>query len=280
MHMLDKEALYPLATKRLHEAVVEVYGKPTDWRTIKRGRPRAGTFNFLTHILEEKKIKQLFTLNPSDCNGFVAEEEGFTPLNLGLLDINTHMRINYGAHADSVFLRPGQAGAIASGDCPVLVLAKKTGAIITHCGRESLLLGMEGKKNSLIQAVEKLRDFTQHDDSDIRGWISPGIRPEHFTHPFDHPEFGKRNQKMVRYIVDQWTGQCVLSKPFGEFEDGMIDLKSIIISEVQKLGIPGRMIEWDTNDTYSSLNLWSHRRAVEEGSEDGRNAVLVHIPRL
>lgn len=189
-----------------------------------------------------------------------------------------------GAVADGTVLdRTGLAFAIASGDCPTLVLCDlRSGLVVaTHAGRDCLfdrrawLDGAPPRRDASVvdAAMRVLREHGAEAD-DIRAFIACGIGPSMFFHRSGGRGVQEaKNARMTTYFTRMWGPSCIMGRP----AEGRLALTEIIRGQLADHGVHPAHVAFDGTDTYGDTGRWgtplwhSHRR----DADGRRNLVLV-----
>ena len=120
--------------------------------------------------------------------------------------------------ADGTLLsRPGDAGIMSAGGCPIIVATYEEQCVFAHAGRDCLFdrtyFISDGKKkgrehesvvDSIFGALE-----AKH-ASEVRVWVFGSIRPEDFIHPFGNERHGDHNAKLYHHLRRYYPGDCFM----------------------------------------------------------------------
>jgi copper oxidase (laccase) domain-containing protein len=150
--------------------------------------------------------------------------------------------------------------AMTSRDCPYLILYVKDPevALIMHCGRDQLHnTGGRNPKESVISDTLALIG-NRFDPCEVYGCITRGIAPEHFTND--------RYPGIIATLTRYWGDDVVPDR-----ERCTLDLKEIILRQLETYRIPRANITIDTVDTFSNPASAS----VRAGRSDAHNLILV-----
>lgn len=168
--------------------------------------------------------------------------------------------------ADGVILSaPRTAVAVATRDCPVLVLYPEDGGpmLVMHCGRDCLHNFPDDTHNSVIaDGLAVYKERCRSGISDLRGFITLGIAPEYFQND-KYPD-------LVATLSREW-GPEIVSDP----DRLTLNLRELIYKQLEAHHIDRSQIKNDCLDTYSDPRLASVR-------QNGRNAMynLLLVERL
>lgn len=149
--------------------------------------------------------------------------------------------------------------ALTSRDCPYLVLWAEghEDIAILHCGRDQLHDFDTNDRASVVESA--LTALLQYwEPKDIHGVITLGISPEHF-----HNE---RYPDIIWNIQQQW-GSSVIT----DMERLTLDLKELILVQLESCGVDRHQIICDDIDTYSDTRCASTR-----AQRGGHNMILVN----
>lgn len=163
-----------------------------------------------------------------------------------------------GVDADAVVLeRSGQAYALASADCAmVLIRNPATGEVAAcHAGRDSLLdkqyvLNPKGHPRSfesIVDAACMSLSSNEQDWYDFQAHVGMAIGPDHFAHPWNHPTYGDSNRRLIEHLSNCW-GESVVK---GGVDLGKIDLVELIRLQLIMLGFSESNISFDGVDTFA-----------------------------
>jgi len=248
---------------------IEAYGVPNNWRLYTTAdAPNRSVLRALSIVAGRKTCSHMYTLDPSQFNAKVAVPHHFSPL-YERVNEEAEIHVHGTVMADAVLILPGDGAFMATADCWTLVVVQKDHhnnvvyAVVAHCGRDSVLRNDDIIRNTFhaLGARDKFNPNLMH------AFISTGIHGLNFRHPRDHPQHGPKNHAMLSYIEKRWTTQCLV----GDKKDG-IHIPSIVIMELQRLGVPHQNIEWDGGDTFKNKELWSHR-----AGDSDRNGMFVFV---
>lgn len=268
--------LKPTIVHRLFgNIVIRCYGTPTDWRT---NWPERKSVFRLAQLAEPLGIKSIVS-PASDFSGGIGQEVirgyQFTDCQISLI-----------GPGDGVIMPPGGAVWTASADCATIILHNPINRkiVVAHAGLASLInleqveIGGEISNRSVVhQALIALDpDNRSEIRSGIRIFTACSIGREHFDHPANHPEWGRRNLFLIAELERQYPG--VISLPIGE---GKISLTKLITAQFVEGGGREINVSHDGVDTYGDtiegsdgLPRWhSHRR---NPINKRRNGILVY----
>ncbi|MDP1625289.1 MAG: laccase domain-containing protein [bacterium] len=210
----------------------------------------------------DRGVRELFLPSVSKCNGLVASPYRFGAREFGSVIVRD------GVSADAVAIGPRSAVAIASADCPTLVLWSSwvRKAVVGHASRDSLLRGLVG---NMVRYLHPTSEYRSH----IQAFLALGIGPESFEHRFDHPTHGGRNLQMVHRVSNVLGFHCFP----GPLELGRMDVFRVVEAQLSNLGVSKAHVSSDRHDTFADrlpdgTPAWhSHRRG-----DKSRNLVFVH----
>lgn len=154
-------------------------------------------------------------------------------------------------HADGVIIEDQDiAVAFTSRDCPYLALECVVGGkhvvLVLHCGRDQLHNFGEGKiaESVIANAMTELSRMGKVEC--MSGVITLGISPEHFPN--------ERYQDLTEALSTAWGESVIQDKT-----RHTIDLVELILCQLEKHGIPRRLITHDALDTFTDTRLASMR---------------------
>jgi len=250
---------------RVHELVVDILGKPTDWLWVVKqvGEDFEKLANHVYRLgrKEEKKI-----VCPVPIHG----AEITSSKNLEVLKVSKGQAALYrGRKADGAEILLGEVFALASADCPSVAIhdpqSKLT--LVCHFSRQS---GLEG---GILEKA--LSHFDETSRIHLVATVSLGIDPENFHHSWEDPTYGTENKKLIQKLARIFGPNAVSKDP----SQGGINLRYIAIEKLIRGGLREGNIYTDTIDTFSDPAYWSHRASNTDSSnkfgDQGRNLVLV-----
>lgn len=253
-------AEYPF---RIRGLVVDALGKPTDWADILRNLHNAESYEQLAqhvHALGGNKIV---------CPKPVHKTTISSSKRLKIFSISKdQVAIYRGEDADGAIVEPGEAYALASGDCPTVAIYDPTSSRVTamHFNREN------GVDNDILGRA--LLDYSPSDRKRMIATVSLGIGPSNFGHAWSHPQHGENNRRRTIHLIERYGHGAV-----GGFDAlGQVNLRWIASKKLIEAGLLRENIHVDCIDTFEDPKFWSHRASQIEGSkkgEAGRNLVLV-----
>ncbi len=162
--------------------------------------------------------------------------------------------------ADGIILRdPNITVAVTSRDCPYLVLwsEQMPCVAVLHCGRDQLHNILEGHvdESVIANAIPWFGNFFEPEQ--IFGAIVMGIAPENFANA--------RYPEITTALSRRWGISVVPDQT-----RHTIDLKELILRQLESYKIPRENIQHDGVDTYSDKYLASLR-----AGRGGHNLLLV-----
>lgn len=274
--------------------LVLLFGAKRDWRLS-----HPGVIAHLSSVAAPFGVREILAPDPRQFNAAVIAGEDLR------IDA-THgippavVPIRRGAEADGVIIPKRSAFYLASADCCVVTMFnyKERQVVCAHAGLRSLVdfervrVGRPSRRReSIVHAM--LDEYSSKQLQYVRVHISCGIGADHYGFPFDHPEHGEFNQRLITDVMHKSGLSVVVGNPVY----GKISLQSVIREQCIRGGVRADHITSDTIDTYSerskngSFRWWSHRReqdgiisargstnakgAVANTTRNGRNGVLV-----
>lgn len=180
----------------------------------------------LKRIAEAFDLKTLHAPNPTQFNGKIVSRQELKER----IPVGEKMFLRRGAYADGIEIKPGEALILSSGGCPLLTVIWKSRVIAAHAGLKCLFDIDNANRESVVDAAlqhvgyKRRRSF---DSLEVR--IDFSINPEVFDHPWDHPEWGSKNEKLCRELEYRW-GASVFA---GERTHGRIDLIELIKQQLR-----------------------------------------------
>lgn len=159
-----------------------------------------------------------------------------------------------GADADGVILRPGQSYALASADCPTVIIFDPVSQQLAalHLGRDAAIDRgrIEGKEprefESVIDAaIAEMELGGMTDRSDLRGFVVAGIGYEYFTHPItdlvdgEINPYAERNRALIADLQERYdhAGDGPFPTVVRDVALGQIDLTALIARQLAAHGI-------------------------------------------
>lgn len=155
---------------------------------------------------------------------------------------------------------PKQTLTFVVADCfPVILFDSEHQAFsLVHCGWKSLV------QNLLALTMLEMHNMYQTNAKDVQVWIGPGICEECYTQSYPP----------VQGSLPKWQSSI---KEI-EYKNYSINLKQFIKQELDRLGVRQESITDENQCTYMNKDqFFSHRRATNEGDEDGRFIVAAWI---
>lgn len=263
---------------------VRCFGRKTgDW-TLKptameaeRGNPTL--LQRLAYLREHYECGRIVIPNPSLFNSAIVHSRDNNAWNEEWL----YGHVVRGPYADAVVFTEGtQSFAVASADCPTVILnaPDKGITVAAHAGRDSLFdrsFVLEGvrikNRGSVIDEMVHACMAYGADPRSLRAFIACGISGARFSHHTDNPEHGPANVKIIEHFVREYGKDTVLHP-----KHGTISLLATIRSQLRSHSVRDDRIGHDAADTYGDLDtdgapVWASQR--RDGK--GRNLVLVTI---
>lgn len=254
------------------------------------------------------RVSRLIHFMPSDCNMDFADMTKqwiFPDTSLGF---SNQIQTLSGLRMDGVIVnqfnhssgeREGVACMLQTADCPTCIARFRSGKIaVFHAGRKSVITSCAGHLHGVVSGLAQWARLNDEDLVDVA--VVLGIGAEYFTHPFNHPQYGESNRKMIKDIRNRYdkNGDESIFYPYGEAgdESGHINLPRIIGLQVRHCfpsispqcirNFTGGFLEtyrsWDGSKTGGPLLWESSRRYSDNGQTEEaktrRNVVLVTCP--
>lgn len=210
----------------------------------------------LPTIAKELDIAEILAPSPIDFNARMCVQKD---LNV-IIPVGNHVVLRRGTNADGCRLRRGQVYGISMGGC-ALTLAMYPGspspdeeikAAVAHMGfpsvfdRQEALTGLRSRKpqsvtESLLNAMG-CSGLKANRRKRVKIIIAFPISSKLFTYPWDHPEFGKDNERICDYLRERWGAGCVPgnngTSRHGSAREGRINLAEVITRQFVELGVP------------------------------------------
>ena len=275
---------------------IYLFGPPHNW-SIKTLDPE--TLARIGAIADSLGVAALYAPRPEKCNATICHPNDLTEV---VKLPGSQASLHRGTYADGVILPTNCAFWLSSADCQVVVVSHDvSGATVAmHAGRDSLFdrklieTGVASREfNSVIDAaINRIGTSEERliKPSQLQAFITGGIGPEEFDHPYGHPAYGEANRRMVEKVIRDFGRDSVLGDP----ENGRLILSEIARVQMRTHGIPAYRIGFDGIDTFmdASFNArvmppqyasdmpercmegawWSNRRDSAQGGE--RNGML------
>lgn len=255
---------YPFSFAHL---VIDVLGKPTDWREILVNLQVKEEFEKLaSHVynLGSRGKKQIVCPRPVHGTELTSSKE------LRVFSVSRdQVAIYRGKEADGAEISSGEVYALASADCLTITLHEPfVGPVVAlHFSRESGVIG-----NILEHALAR---FSKEARKQLIATMTLGIHPDNFLHRWDHPTLGEKNEKLIKRVQSEFGEGAVSSNK----RLGGLNLRYIAAKKLMRQGVSPSNIYVDQLDTYSDARYWSNRASSVPHSgkfgETGRNMVLV-----
>ena len=190
----------------------------------------------LCNVLRKMRVQKIFAPNVTQMNARIIDS---TQLKINIpLGKNIILHRNHRILADGIFLEPGEAFAMSSSGCPIILAVAGKKMIAAHAGRDSLVdrdavMGRTTQRH--VSVVDTIIDeFLKRRFS--RGEISMcmlfAIPPRMFEHRLDHPQYGEYNQKFWEFANKRWP-DGVIQQNSSVFPD----LELIFISQAKQAGV-------------------------------------------
>ncbi len=259
------------------------------------GGRRSGDWRIYNHAEDSNPLMKLAALAAScdstelllpdvrPSNGLVVDADGLSELMPRISDL---VSVRTGREADGVIVEEGASAALATGDCPTVVMwAEGQGfAVVAHAGRQSLIgsfsdmpgVGlMTGKRLDQSVIARMVACFIRRKCAlaSVHAFITLGIGGPSFSHSMSHPDFRGANGRMIGFVRTHYGKSCIL-----DTREGTLSLHRVIKAQCALLGIPRKNVVSDGFDTATdreaddSFRWWSNRRG-----EKGRNLVFVSV---
>ncbi len=244
---------------------------PTNWSG------NDGSALALSHIYGRvPSVKRALIPTPNHGVGVYPDTDFCSPHSFKVGDIKVYKQHT----ADGVSLEPGSAYLFKPADCCLGVMYIHDGAhrgkiVAAHVSRDNLLPHRtHGAFTNIAHAMlERLLSGLQGNFPlrRVRAFVGWGIKPEHFLHQANHPQYGARNKELVNRVIEQFDRECIVGNP----DHGALDLRRIFALQCRHLRIPSNNVQTDVSlgcglDTYTNQALFSHRRG-----DRLRNVVIV-----
>lgn len=174
---------------------------------------------------------------------------------------NTFGYINYDRCDGIVLEEPGDAVALTSRDCPILILRNPHGwpAAVLHCSRSSLQGAEIGRATkSVFSEAFQLCAGGFLDCTEVGGYLTMGIAEEHF-----------HNEKYP-HITDSLKRNWGMHVIGGTKERPTIDIVELVRVQLRARGVSTERVLWDALDTFTDPRLASVR-----AGRGGHNLVIV-----
>lgn len=249
------------------------------------GRPRSHSImRYLPKIARDHGLgKLLYAPSPRLFNAAMCRESVVMHKRISISSDEYHdtVWLLRGADADGILLSRGHTYVVSPAGCPAVALwheEKKLFAAI-HAGRASVINEpalentSDGRPHDSVidNALDFLGCLTDRKAAEgIHAVIAFPIPAEDFTHPFDHPVYGKKNQMRSIMISTKWGIDCTpgLEDPDLAME-GRIDLDMVIRMQLCLRGVSSENIQ-----TIPLPPEWYTTRGQAE-DKDKRNLVIM-----
>ncbi|MEX0931947.1 MAG: hypothetical protein WDZ88_04310 [Candidatus Paceibacterota bacterium] len=243
--------------------------------------------------MEKYQIHDLYIPCTRECGSKSAPQEDFitretypSPKNESATEkfpFFVNLKLSRGP-ADAFLLPPKSAGVIFPADCRTVVLMNRaTGEVaMAHASLSGLLeesklcedtskhypLGREVVEEESV-VLEALRIILQKGGTpkDVHAYSFLGISPKGMKYPIDHPTFGDKNRRVLKYL--RWlesdagrVGSCVV-------DDCNINLRGIIYAQLSLAGVT----EFFQDEIHTDFD--SHWHSFRRNRTKERNMVLV-----
>lgn len=230
------------------KASIYLFGMPNDFGP--RGDPKIIT-ETLKFYANKHGIKKIFTPSCKKFNAEVVYSRNFCHK----IRLRGGLMIHQGVFADGVVLTNKQeAFFIPSADCPTIVAIGEKIVITAHAGRDCLFdrqkihIGKQSRKHgSVVDAVMEMFANTREKVENVKIFITCGIGPFNFPHPWDHKKYGQYNYQLINYIVSKYGRWCIGGV---KLETGYINLKYLIASQFMEHGVSSYNISHDGINTF------------------------------
>lgn len=247
---------------------VALFGMNTgDWnmnRFQNRQQYDRGLYFRLRQLAETFRFEEIYIPTPTECNTRIASVEDF-PENIN--GGPQSLRVMRGVCADGVVLPKGKTGAIASADCPTIVV---------YCSvTKGVIIGHGGSK-SLVDVQHVLEGKPERKYSSVVDAMMDGVKRHGFRSPTVFITCGIRRYRYPE-LADYLSGTVEGSR--SAMDDPIIHLHLLIADQFSAYGVDSVFV--DTIDTYGDLSdgvgyTWhSYRRGRTPEEKARRNLVLV-----
>ena len=246
---------------------IVLFGEKTgDWNPVCFQEPgdhkrNTGLYFRLDNLSHQYGFRQIAMPTLTDCNTKVCCREDFA---VSIQDGFGTVVLERGVRADGMILEHSFTGAIASADCPTIVVCCPTSksVIVAHGGCKSLIdvnhilfYNPPRENESVVDEIMKMAKLYRF--CQVKVFITCGISGKNYAFP-----------DLIQAVTDRFGKDCV--------SDGSgIDLKKVIAKQFSRYNVLD--ITTDILDTYGDCNikgepLWhSYRR----NKTPERNLVLV-----
>lgn len=294
-------------TKVLHpfgdpSVEIRLFGRnkgATDWNITPLGNvlpppgsPLPEIYDQIASVVYDAGVQKVFAPRPTEFNAQLVASESLTTVHGPNYpeDPEYHLWRNFvtihrGENADGCNVPVETAFWMSIADSPVIIAwSKRYRALIcANGGLNSIvdrgkILGHPDQGRLYDSVVDTIMSQIPPENVEVR--VCCGIGTEHFTHPWDNPQYGKENRAICEYIDRE---NCLAL--FGDPSKGKIDLPALIQHQFVGHGMPMSNFDKDNIDTFSDQDptgeytWWSSRRATTPKEKRGRNGILViHRP--
>ena len=247
------------------------------------GRPRSHSImRYLPKIARDYQLgKMLYAPSPRFFNAQVCTESDTMKKRIAVSSDDYHdtVWLNRGADADAMIVNTPHTSVVSLGGCPLLLLYSKKRDLLgqAHTGRSSVINEPLGDKpdgrphdsvvDNLLEHMGCFYDRTAA--RELQAVIAFSIPAEKFTHPFDHPVYGKKNLERSILISTKWGIECTPGFDDERAVEGRIDLDKLIRAQLRLRGVLSKNIR-----TIRLPKDWYTTRESEEDKLK-RNLVLV-----
>ncbi len=162
-------------------------------------------------------VQTLWAPNPTQFNGIITDRSSLTEH----IPLSETISLYRGAYADGVELGRDEALILSTGGCPLITITHDDHAIAAHAGLKCLFdFDKPDRKSVVTNAIEYLDIPKCRSGRPIYVQMDFSIHPDVYEHPWDHPEWGQKNEMLCRELEHRW-GPSVL---VGDRHHGRIDL--------------------------------------------------------
>lgn len=187
----------------------------------------------LKRIAEAFELSTFWAPNPTEFNGVIAKRRTLKER----ICVTPGVHVYRGTFADGIEIRPGEALILSSGGCPLLTLVWNNRVVAAHAGLKCLFDIENPERESVVDAALRQIEYQRRRTTEpLEVRIDFSINPEVFDHPWDHPEWGGKNELLCRELEYRWGPTVFL----GDRTKGRIDL--IKLMQQQFRPYPGVVI--------------------------------------
>lgn len=180
----------------------------------------------LTKVARAYDLNTLWAPNPTRFNGLITDRRALTER----MPLTERINLYRGEYADGIELRKGEALILSSGGCPMLTIMHNYRVVAAHAGLKCLFDIDNPERASVVDHALRRLDHQGNRTKDfVKVRIDFALHPKVYDHPWDHPEWGSKNEKLCRTLMHRW-GSAVL---VGDHRLGRIDLIALVKQQLQ-----------------------------------------------